>query len=106
MLDSALRVIGVAGVNLPMLLRVVCHPNKTMPELAKTTLNKWWWEQKKEENERIGRETRKAFVMAQIQPIEINALRFHETHADVAEVIVIGGCNRQVEACHEITFRF
>lgn len=28
------RVMGVAGVNLPMLLRVVCHPNKTMPELA------------------------------------------------------------------------
>lgn len=29
------RVMGVAGVNLPMLLRVVCSPNKTMPELAK-----------------------------------------------------------------------
>ncbi len=28
------RVKGVAGVNLPMLLRVVCHPDKTMPELA------------------------------------------------------------------------
>lgn len=28
------RVMGVAGVNLPMLLRVVCCPNKTMPELA------------------------------------------------------------------------
>lgn len=29
------RVIGVAGLNLPMLLRVVSSPNKTMPELAK-----------------------------------------------------------------------
>ena len=29
------RVMGVAGVNLPMLLRVVCYPNKTMPELAR-----------------------------------------------------------------------
>ena len=28
------RVMGVAGVNLPMLLRVICQPNKTMPELA------------------------------------------------------------------------
>jgi PTS system mannose-specific IIA component len=26
---------GVAGLNLPMLLRVVCSPAKTMPELAK-----------------------------------------------------------------------
>lgn len=34
------------------------HPDRTMPELAKTTLRKWWWEQKKEENERIGREKR------------------------------------------------
>ncbi len=34
------------------------HPDRTMPELAKTTLRKWWWEQKKEENERIGRESR------------------------------------------------
>ncbi|AUD03358.1 FAD-binding and (Fe-S)-binding domain-containing protein [Spirosoma pollinicola] len=34
------------------------HPDRTMPELAKTTLRKWWWEQKKEENERIGRENR------------------------------------------------
>ena len=33
-LCHAERVMGVAGVNLPMLLRVVCHPNKTMPELA------------------------------------------------------------------------
>ena len=29
------RVMGVAGVNLPMLLRVVCYPNKPMLELAK-----------------------------------------------------------------------
>lgn len=29
------RVIGVAGVNLPMLLRVVCHPVGDLPELAK-----------------------------------------------------------------------
>lgn len=28
------RVMGVAGVNLPMLLRVVCHPAATLPELA------------------------------------------------------------------------
>lgn len=28
------HIMGVAGVNLPMLLRVVCHPSKTMPELA------------------------------------------------------------------------
>ncbi|OGS99599.1 MAG: PTS fructose transporter subunit IIA [Gallionellales bacterium RBG_16_56_9] len=34
-LCHAKRVMGVAGVNLPMLLRVVCYPNKTMPELAK-----------------------------------------------------------------------
>eukprot|EP01098_Paradermamoeba_levis_P002517 TRINITY_DN12908_c0_g1_i1.p1 TRINITY_DN12908_c0_g1~~TRINITY_DN12908_c0_g1_i1.p1 ORF type:complete len:556 (+),score=-27.20 TRINITY_DN12908_c0_g1_i1:508-2175(+) len=34
------------------------HPDRTMPEMAKTTLRKWWWEQKKEENERIGRENR------------------------------------------------
>ena len=34
-LCHAERVMGVAGVNLPMLLRVVCHQNKTMPELAK-----------------------------------------------------------------------
>ena len=32
------HVMGVAGVNLPMLLRVVCHPNKTMPELAKIAI--------------------------------------------------------------------
>ena len=29
------RVMGVAGVNLPMLLRVVRHPGKTMQELAR-----------------------------------------------------------------------
>ncbi len=34
------------------------HPDRTMPELAGTTLRKWWWEQKKEENEQIGREKR------------------------------------------------
>lgn len=34
-LCHAERVMGVAGVNLPMLLRVVCHPTTTMPELAK-----------------------------------------------------------------------
>lgn len=28
------RVTGVAGLNLPMLLRVVCSPDKTLPELA------------------------------------------------------------------------
>lgn len=34
-LCHAERVEGVAGVNLPMLLRVVCSPNKTLSELAK-----------------------------------------------------------------------
>lgn len=29
------HVSGVAGLNLPMLLRVVCSPDKTLPELAK-----------------------------------------------------------------------
>ncbi len=29
------RVIGVAGLNLPMLLRVVCSPDKALPELAR-----------------------------------------------------------------------
>lgn len=28
------HVMGVAGVNLPMLLRVMCSPNKNLPELA------------------------------------------------------------------------
>jgi len=32
------HVMGVAGVNLPMLLRVVCHTNKTMPELAQIAI--------------------------------------------------------------------
>lgn len=32
------HIVGVAGVNLPMLLRVVCHPDKTMPELADIAL--------------------------------------------------------------------
>ena len=34
-LCRAERVMGVAGLNLPMLLRVVCSLGKTMPELAK-----------------------------------------------------------------------
>jgi PTS system ascorbate-specific IIA component len=33
-LCHAERVMGVAGVNLPMLLRVLCSPGKTLPELA------------------------------------------------------------------------
>ena len=33
-LCHAERVTGVAGVNLPMLLRVACSPGKTLPELA------------------------------------------------------------------------
>ncbi|MFZ2302188.1 MAG: PTS fructose transporter subunit IIA [Gallionella sp.] len=33
-LCNAERVMGVAGVNLPMLLRVTCSPGKTLPELA------------------------------------------------------------------------
>ena len=37
-LCHAERVVGVAGLNLPMLLRVICHPNKTMPELAKIAI--------------------------------------------------------------------
>jgi PTS system ascorbate-specific IIA component len=37
-LCHAEHVVGVAGVNLPMLLRVVCYPNKTMPELARIAL--------------------------------------------------------------------
>ncbi len=32
------RVIGVAGVNLPMLLRVVCYNSKSLDELAKIAL--------------------------------------------------------------------
>ncbi len=38
-LCHAEHVVGVAGVNLPMLLRVVCYPNKTMPELAQIALD-------------------------------------------------------------------
>ena len=34
-LCNAEHVLGVAGLNLPMLLRVVCSPGKTLPELAK-----------------------------------------------------------------------
>ena len=37
-LCHAEHVMGVAGVNLPMLLRVVCHPNKALPELARIAL--------------------------------------------------------------------
>lgn len=34
-LCNAERVIGVAGLNLPMLLRVVCSPERPLPELAR-----------------------------------------------------------------------
>jgi PTS system ascorbate-specific IIA component len=34
-LCHAERVAGVAGVNLPMLLRITCSSGKTLPELAK-----------------------------------------------------------------------
>jgi len=34
-LCHAERVIGVAGLNLPMLLRVACSPDKALPELAR-----------------------------------------------------------------------
>jgi len=37
-LCHAERVMGVAGVNLPMLLRVVCCPNKPMTELAEVAV--------------------------------------------------------------------
>jgi len=37
-LCRAEHIMGVAGVNLPMLLRVVCHPSKSMPELAQIAL--------------------------------------------------------------------
>jgi PTS system ascorbate-specific IIA component len=37
-LCHAEHIMGVAGVNLPMLLRVVCYPNTTMPELARIAL--------------------------------------------------------------------
>ena len=32
------RVMGVAGLNLPMLLRVACSPNKTLPELVEIAI--------------------------------------------------------------------
>ncbi len=38
-LCHAERVMGVAGVNLAMLLRVVCHPPTTLPELANIAVN-------------------------------------------------------------------
>ena len=37
-LCHAEHVIGVAGLNLPMLLRVVCSPDKPLPELAQTAI--------------------------------------------------------------------
>jgi mannose PTS system EIIA component len=37
-LCHAERVLGVAGLNLPMLLRVVCYPDSTLPELAKAAV--------------------------------------------------------------------
>jgi len=37
-LCRAERVMGVAGVNLPMLLRVACYPTTTLPELAKVAV--------------------------------------------------------------------
>lgn len=37
-LCHAERVIGIAGLNLPMLLRVVCYPETTLPQLAKAAL--------------------------------------------------------------------
>lgn len=38
-LCRAERVMGVAGVNLPMLLRVACYPTTTLPELAKVAVD-------------------------------------------------------------------
>lgn len=38
-LCHAERVMGVAGVNLPMLLRVVCYPETTLLELAKVAVD-------------------------------------------------------------------
>jgi len=38
-LCHAERVTGVAGLNLPMLLRVVCSPDKTLPELAELAVD-------------------------------------------------------------------
>jgi PTS system mannose-specific IIA component len=37
-LCHAEHVLGVAGLNLPMLLRVVCSTEKSLPELAKTAV--------------------------------------------------------------------
>jgi len=37
-LCRAEHVLGVAGLNLPMLLRVVCSPDKALPELVKIAL--------------------------------------------------------------------
>jgi len=37
-LCHAERVMGVAGVNLPMLLRVCCYPPTTLPDLAKVAV--------------------------------------------------------------------
>lgn len=37
-LCHAERVVGVAGVNLPMLLRVVCQPTTNLPTLARLAL--------------------------------------------------------------------
>jgi PTS system mannose-specific IIA component len=38
-LCHAERVLGVAGLNLPMLLRVVSYPDTSLPELAKAALD-------------------------------------------------------------------
>lgn len=38
-LCRAERVMGVAGVNLPMLLRVACYPTTTLPDLAKVAID-------------------------------------------------------------------
>jgi mannose PTS system EIIA component len=38
-LCHAERVIGIAGVNLPMLLRVVCSPAMALPALAKVAID-------------------------------------------------------------------
>ncbi len=38
-LCHAERVVGVAGVNLPMLLRVICQPAITLPALAKLAVD-------------------------------------------------------------------
>ena len=37
-LCRAEHVMGVAGLNLPMLLRVACYPTTTLPELAKVAV--------------------------------------------------------------------